>query len=118
MLNYSQEFGDVIRNRRIELGLTQNQVADQIDVDARTVLNIENHKGNPKMEVLFPLIRALKVDANLIFYPERRENKNKLIQMESLIAGCTEQELQALISVCETVLGVWRSREGLTIQDE
>ena len=35
-----------------------------------TVLNIENYKGNPKMEVLYPLVRALKMDSREIFYPE------------------------------------------------
>lgn len=49
-----------------------------IDIDARTVLNIENYKGNPKMEVLFPLIRALKIDPNLIFYPERQLSNSHL----------------------------------------
>ena len=40
------------------------------DIDVRTVMNIENHKANPKMEVLYPLIRALRIDARTIFNPE------------------------------------------------
>ena len=58
MQEFSQPLGDAVKKARGELGLTQNQVADQIDVDVRTVMNIENYKGNPKMEILFPLIRA------------------------------------------------------------
>ena len=57
MQEFSQPLGDAVKKARGELGLTQNQVADQIDVDVRTVMNIENYKGNPKMEILFPLIR-------------------------------------------------------------
>ena len=70
MQEFSQPLGDAVKKARGELGLTQNQVADQIDVDVRTVMNIENYKGNPKMEILFPLIRALKIDSREIFHPE------------------------------------------------
>ena len=69
MQEFSQPLGDAVKKARGELGLTQNQVADQIDVDVRTVMNIENYKGNPKMEILFPLIRALKIDSREIFHP-------------------------------------------------
>ena len=48
MQEYSRSLGDVIKRARGKLGLTQNEVADAADIDVRTVLNIENYKGNPK----------------------------------------------------------------------
>lgn len=63
MPDYSNTLGDAVRRARMKLDLTQSEVAESIDVDVRTVLNIENSKGNPKMEVLYPLVRALKIDA-------------------------------------------------------
>jgi DNA-binding XRE family transcriptional regulator len=65
MPEYSRPLGDAVKRARTELSLTQNEVADAADVDVRTVLNIENYKGNPKMEVLFPLVRALKIDESI-----------------------------------------------------
>ena len=44
--------GDVVRKARLERQVTQNDVADRIDVYVRTILNIENFKGSPKMEIL------------------------------------------------------------------
>lgn len=70
MPDYSHPLGDAVRRSRMKLDLTQSEVAESIDVDVRTVLNIENCKGNPKMEVLYPLVRVLKIDAKEIFYPE------------------------------------------------
>lgn len=67
MPDYSNALGDAVRRARMKLNLTQSEVAESIDVDVRTVLNIENSKGNPKMEVLYPLVRALKIDAKEIF---------------------------------------------------
>ena len=63
MPEYSHPLGDAVKRARGKIGLTQNEVADLANVDVRTVLNIENYKGNPKMEVLYPLVRALKIDA-------------------------------------------------------
>ena len=59
MPEYARLLGDAVKRARGDLGLTQNEVANAADVDVRTVLNIENYKGNPKMEVLFPLVRTL-----------------------------------------------------------
>ena len=67
MPDYSNALGDAVRRARMKLDLTQSEVAESIDVDVRTVLNIENSKDNPKMEVLYPLVRVLKIDAKEIF---------------------------------------------------
>ena len=67
MQEYVQILGDVIRQERLKAGITQGELAEHAGIDSRTVLKIENHKGNPKMEVLYPLLRALNIDANRIF---------------------------------------------------
>ena len=66
---YSKPLGDAVKRARGEQNLTQSQVAEAANIDVRTVLNIENYKGNPKMEVLYPLVRVLKMDSREIFYP-------------------------------------------------
>ncbi len=50
MPEYAQTLGDIVKKTRQRQKLTQNEVACAINVDARTILNIENYKGNPKME--------------------------------------------------------------------
>lgn len=70
MPEYSRPLGDAVKRARGKLGLTQSEVADAANIDVRTVLNIENYKGNPKLEVLYPLVRVLKIDSREIFNPE------------------------------------------------
>ena len=82
---------------RCQNTLTQNEVADAVDIDVRTVLNIENYKGNPKMEVLYPLIRALRIDAREIFNPEMRRETPALRQLRLLIEECSEDEAAAIM---------------------
>ena len=66
MYDFSYPLGNAVKSTRYQRGLTQLQVADMADIDVRTVMNIENYKANPKMEVLYPLIRALRIDARSI----------------------------------------------------
>jgi len=58
MNDFSRPLGGTVKKARTELGLTQAKVADQVNIDARTVMNIENYNANPKMEVLYPLVRT------------------------------------------------------------
>ena len=70
MLDFAHPLGDTVKKARIAQGLTQASVAERVAIDSRTIINIENYNGNPEMEVLFPLIRALHIDPWEIFYPE------------------------------------------------
>ena len=60
------------KKARTESKLTQEQIADMLDIDSRTISQIERGLGNPKLETLYPLIRILNVDANTIFYSAPR----------------------------------------------
>ena len=118
MLNYAEILGDIVKKARSGLELTQSEVAERIDVDVRTILNIENHKGNPKLEVLFPLIRELKIDPSTIFYPEMDHNRAGIVQMNQLLSKCSDQEVDALLTICENILSVMRSTNAMTIEDK
>ena len=116
MHDYSRPLGDAVKRARGKLDLTQNEVADLEDLDVRTVLNIENYKGNPKMEVLYPLVRALKIDAREIFNPEIRRESPALRQLRVLIEECSEEEAAAIIPVFQSVLTALRDKNALPIE--
>ena len=99
-----------------KLDLTQSEVAESIDVDVRTVLNIENSKGNPKMEVLYPLVRVLKIDAKEIFYPEMQRESPSISQLRLLIEDCSEEEAATMIPVLKSVLAALRDKNAITIE--
>lgn len=109
---YSVILGDVVRAARAKSGITQSELASAIDAANRTVLNIENGRGNPKLEVLFPLIRALKIDARTIFNPEMLNESSQLYRLRMLIDSCTDEEADTLFSIVESVLRALRSKDS------
>ena len=106
---FQQTLGDAVKKARKEHNFTQFQVAEKICADPRTILNIENYKGNPKMEVLFPLIRTLQIDAREIFNPEMKREHPAIRQLRFLIEDCSETEAAALVPIITTVLQVLRA---------
>ena len=46
MQDIKQNLADAIRKSRTELGLSQEKLAEILGFDSRTILNIENGRGN------------------------------------------------------------------------
>lgn len=109
MPDFSRVLGDVVKVAREQAGFTQAELAATISRDTRTVLNIENYKGNPKLEVLYPLVRALKIDSREIFYPEVRFDSPALRQLRLLIADCSDEEATAIIPVLQAAIQMVRN---------
>lgn len=115
MPEYSKPLGDVIKAARKKMDLTQNEVANTVDVDVRTIINIENYKGNPKLEVLYPLVRSLKIDAREIFYPEMQRESPALRQLRLFVENCREEEAATLIPVLQSVVSALRDKNAISI---
>lgn len=116
MLDWAVLLGDIIREKRHQLGLTQAQVAEKAGIDEQTVRKIENYNGNPKMEVLFPLVRSLQIDTQSIFYPEEDPDSSARRRLEILLSDCTDAQIASLIPVIDDVLEIINSNDVITIK--
>ena len=65
MSELSRMLGDVFKAARGKTGLSQQEVGRAAGVDNRTVLNIENYRGNPLFSNLYPLVRFYKLDPRI-----------------------------------------------------
>ena len=116
MQEYSQRLADAIKKARLELGLTQEQVAEKSGTDVRTIINMEQGRGNPKLETLFPLIQTLKMDAREIFDVAPKLDAPSIRHLRLLIDDCSEEEAATLLSVMEFVLTALRSTQPTKIE--
>lgn len=100
---FSKNLGDTVRRAREESHMSQTELAEKLNLDVRTIINIENYRGNPKLEVLYPLVRELKILPEQIFYPENEQSSEIKEHTLLEISDCTEAELKALITVIRAV---------------
>jgi putative transcriptional regulator len=66
--------GDHTKNRIKELrakhGLTQEDLADKVEVTRQTIIAIESGKYNPSLDLAFKMSKIFKLPIEEIFEPE------------------------------------------------
>ena len=60
---------NIIRNKRKELGLSQEELAKQCGVSRQTVNAIENNKYDPTLALAFCLAKELQITVDELFIP-------------------------------------------------
>ena len=60
---------NIIRNRRKELGLSQEELAKKCGVSRQTVNAIENNKYDPTLALAFHLAQVLGTTVDALFRP-------------------------------------------------
>ena len=57
-------FGTVIRRIRLEQGLSQESLAEMLDMDTKAYISrLENGKKQPSLEMVYKISKALQVNA-------------------------------------------------------
>ena len=64
------EVENCIRQRRKELGLSQEGLAKKCGVSRQTVNAIENNKYDPTLSLAFRLAQELELTVDALFHPE------------------------------------------------
>ena len=109
--DWLMNFGEIVRKSRIRLKMTQDAVGEAVRVDQRTIHNIEHGTSNPKLKVLYPLIRTLSIDPKIVFYPEHSQESPAYKQLQQMIEGCNEKEVSTLLVVVRDILDALRSKD-------
>ena len=106
MHDFSRPLAEAVKKARYKMKLTQEQVGELTDTNARTISAIENGQSNTRMNILYPLIRVLRIDPNEIFHSERYTSSSTKDQLLALIEDCSDEEVAAYpISSCKDTAG-------------
>lgn len=114
MNDAKQNLAKAVREARTELGLSQEKLAEILNLDQRTILNIEAGRGNPKFEKLYPLITYLKIPTNKIFYPDSENPTPNLQKLITQLNDCTEQEAISMLPIIRYLLELLRKQDNPT----
>ena len=82
--------GEIIRNKRKELGLTQEELAEQIDSNVYYISNLERGHRKPGRKVLVALSNALSIPmdtlmgvaSNVVLHENITELESKLRELD------------------------------------
>ena len=102
--NDNNALGATIKAARIKMRLTQEQLAEMVDLSMRYIMSIENENRKPSFNKLFLIIRTLSIDANTIFYPESTITDTSAERLSRLVRQCNERDIKAITAQVEMLL--------------
>lgn len=79
-------FGEYIRNKRIELGLTQEELASRLNVSSMTISKWENGRRYPDFEMIDDISEAFQVSVEEIFENSKGEEASHIHFSTGIIA--------------------------------
>lgn len=70
----SERLGNRLKLHRVQLGLTQAELAERVEVSRKTINTVENGVFTPSTLLALKLARALGVPVEALFYLTTDEN--------------------------------------------
>ena len=98
------DLGAIIKAARLSEGLTQEALAEKVGVGLRHMMAIENEGSHPSYEVLYNLIRELRIPADLIFYPEKSPKDFHVEEITHMLYDCDERALKIIRGTVKAAL--------------
>lgn len=95
--------GDHLRNRRLDLGLLQKEVAQRVGVDTASVTNWENNRSSPSLHSIPRIIRFLGYPP----YDTSAQTLGERITTVRRCFGLKREELAERLGVDPTTLRNW-----------
>ncbi|MBQ9120501.1 MAG: helix-turn-helix transcriptional regulator [Lachnospiraceae bacterium] len=114
--------GERIRKRRKELKLSQEKLAERIDVSSPHMCNIENGKTKFSLQVLVDLANALETTPNALLadHIDNKDGVQELVLEEigQVLKSCTPLQMTTLENALRTTQGMLVQYEKKVKKDE
>jgi len=100
----NKRLGDVVKQERLKLNLSQNALAEQAKVSLRTVSDIETYNGNPRLDTLYALANYLHISIDAVFSDKKSNMDSTMQQIIAELNSCPEEQKQLALSTLRGLL--------------
>ncbi|HBV82758.1 MAG: helix-turn-helix transcriptional regulator [Lachnospiraceae bacterium] len=95
--------GTAIRTARIKMNLTQEQVAEMVDISPVHYMHLESEHRMPSIKVLFKLCDILNLSLDSLMFLSA--NDTPLIQeINNYAHKCTDRQLQVILAAMQVMV--------------
>ena len=110
-VNYNQ-IGARIRQARLEKGLTQEQVADKLDVGVTHISHIETGNTIPSMKLFIGIVDLLEVSADSLLCDNLSKAKDAFTsELAKTTSDCSEEEIRIIADMAKQLKTSLRTRK-------
>lgn len=91
-----------MRSERKWQHLTQKELAEQLHMNSRTIIELKGCKSNPRFETVALIAKELNISSDAIIFPEMvSDTISKTVA--NFFIGKSETEIQKYIALCKQV---------------
>lgn len=95
--------GNAIRTARIKMNLTQEEVAELIDISPIHYKHLESEHRMPSIEVLFKLCDVLNLSLDSLLFVSTKE-RPLLQDINNYAHKCTDKQLQIILAAMQVMI--------------
>ena len=99
-----ESLGDIIKYYREKSDYTVEELANKIGITERYLYRIENEGKKPSYNVLYKLIRILKISPELIFFPDSTNKYKHETSIAQLLNNCDEKTIHIIIEIIKIII--------------
>lgn len=104
MHNETDILSSVIKSARENADITIEALAAKINISERYIYRIENEQKRPSFNVLYKLIRALAINSDLIFYPDKPCKDTEIEDLIRMLYNCDERSMEIIKATVKAAL--------------
>lgn len=102
--NKYETLGGVIKSARKREEMTIEYLAERVGVSERYIYRIENNGSKPSFEILYRIIRELRINPDLIFYPEKPSKDSEIENFIRMLADCDERSVEVVKATAKALI--------------
>jgi transcriptional regulator with XRE-family HTH domain len=111
-----KRLGGAIKNARLENNLTQEELAELVDIATVHMKQLESGSRNPSIDVLYKLVRLLNFSVDAVFFPERADDRELQHKIERRLNNCSLHELNVIYSTINELHRILASTKTNEVQ--
>jgi len=105
MSSTKKQLGLRIKELRSIKKITQNKLAELIDIDSKHLSKIENGRSYPSFDTLEKIANSLDIELNEFFMFSHLQNKTLIIEeIDNILKNSDEAKLQLIYKLIKNVI--------------
>ncbi|WP_455581256.1 helix-turn-helix domain-containing protein [Dysosmobacter sp.] len=100
------KFASIVRQAREQQGLSQRELASRLNMNTRTIIDLEVGRSNPKAETIFLIAAELHISLDSMIYSQEALPNAVSIEVLDFFSGKTREEAKHYIRLCQEVAAI------------
>ena len=93
----------VVRDAREAKGLSQRELARKLNMNMRTIMDLEMGRSNPKGETIFLIAEELHISLDALIYTDKTQPNAVSIDVLEFFSEKTKEDSATYVEICRQI---------------